>query len=54
MAKPIFGKTRMRLIYASLDNPIRFEDWTPPLEAEEGFATKSDWDDAWSEIRAGL
>ena len=41
-------------IVESLDNPIRFDDWTPPLEAAEGFATKSDWDAAWSEIRAGL
>jgi spermidine/putrescine-binding protein len=35
------------------DNPIQFEVWTPPLEADEGIATKADWDDAWNEIRAG-
>ena len=32
---------------------IQFEVWTPPLEAEEGIATKADWDAAWNEIRAG-
>jgi len=36
------------------DTPIQFVDWTPPLEAEEGFATKADWDAAWAEIRAGV
>jgi spermidine/putrescine transport system substrate-binding protein len=35
------------------ENPIQFEVWTPPLEAEEGIATKADWDAAWNEIRAG-
>ena len=35
------------------ENPIQFEVWTPPLEAEEGIATKADWDDAWNELRAG-
>jgi spermidine/putrescine transport system substrate-binding protein len=34
-------------------NPIKFEIWTPPLEAEGDIATKQDWDDAWAEIRAG-
>jgi spermidine/putrescine transport system substrate-binding protein len=34
-------------------NPIKFEVWTPPLEAEGDIATKQDWDDAWAEIRAG-
>jgi len=34
-------------------NPITFEAWTPPLEAEGEIATKQDWDDAWAEIRAG-
>jgi len=34
-------------------NPISFEAWTPPLEAEGDIATKQDWDDAWAEIRAG-
>jgi spermidine/putrescine transport system substrate-binding protein len=34
-------------------SPIRFEAWTPPLEAEGDIATKQDWDDAWQEIRAG-
>lgn len=34
-------------------NPIKFEIWTPPIEAEGDIATKQDWDDAWAEIRAG-
>jgi spermidine/putrescine transport system substrate-binding protein len=41
-------------IVENMDNPIQFVDWTPPLEADAGYATKADWDAAWSEIRAGL
>lgn len=37
----------------STTDPVRFEAWTPPLEAEGDIATKQDWDDAWAEIRAG-
>ena len=40
-------------IVESAENPIKFEVWTPPLEAEGDIATKQDWDDAWAEIRAG-
>lgn len=40
-------------IVQDMDNPIRFEAWTPPLSAEGDIATKQDWDDAWAEIRAG-
>ena len=41
-------------IVEASDTPIEFVDWTPPLEAEEGFATKEDWNAAWAEIRAGV
>ncbi|MFN8619953.1 MAG: ABC transporter substrate-binding protein [Chloroflexota bacterium] len=40
-------------IVEDTSSPIRFEAWTPPLEAEGDIATKQDWDDAWQEIRAG-
>jgi spermidine/putrescine-binding protein len=40
-------------IVEATTDPIRFEVWTPPLEAEGDIATKADWDDAWSQIRAG-
>lgn len=40
-------------IVESSTSPIKFEAWTPPLEAAEGMATKADWDAAWAEIRAG-
>jgi spermidine/putrescine transport system substrate-binding protein len=40
-------------IVESADDPISFESWTPPLEAEGDIATKEDWDAAWAEIRAG-
>lgn len=38
----------------STSNPIKFESWTPPLEADGDVATKDDWDAAWQEIRAGV
>jgi spermidine/putrescine-binding protein len=40
-------------IVESTTDPIKFEAWTPPLEAEGDIATKQDWDDAWAQIRAG-
>lgn len=40
-------------IVESTTSPIKFEAWTPPLEAPDGMATKADWDAAWAEIRAG-
>ncbi len=41
-------------IVESLDNPIKFESWAPPIEATGDIATKADWDAAWQEIRAGV
>jgi spermidine/putrescine transport system substrate-binding protein len=40
-------------IVETTTDPIKFEAWTPPLEAEGDIATKQDWDDAWAQIRAG-
>lgn len=40
-------------IVETTTDPIKFEVWTPPMEAEGDIATKQDWDDAWAEIRAG-
>ena len=40
-------------IVESTTSPIKFEAWTPPLEAADGMATKADWDASWAEIRAG-
>ena len=38
-------------IVEDAENPIQFEIFNPPLEADEGIATKTDWDEAWAEIR---
>jgi spermidine/putrescine-binding protein len=40
-------------IVESSTSAIKFESWTPPLEATGDIATKADWDAAWQEIRAG-